>query len=244
MLPTILICLKNYFKKTFFYSELLVVAAFFYIFIVKASVYTFAHDTFIIQLNAAIAFSGLLTAYRIFVYELPETMTFINSSGRTKYYFSRLITVCLINIIILAIFYISLYIYKGDSINDFSKYIMSLPPVLINNFIYCALGVLFSPVVLSIHQVIHGIFFVSVGINLTAIASFFDNVILKTIFSIIMYIFPPIEHLIALSVNPVFSGKDAMITMIWGVLYTFIVIFAGYYIFKNKDIHTNDKGII
>ena len=238
-----LLCLKNYFKKTFFYSEILVIAAFFYIFIVKASPYTFAHDTFIIQLNAAVVFSGLLIAYRIFVYEIPEVMTVLNSGTRKSYYFSRLLVIFLINTFILIAFYLSLYLFRGSSINDFQKYFLSLPPVMINNLISCCIGLLFSPVILSIHQVIHGIFFVSVGINITAIEDFFEIEILRKIFSIIMYIFPPIEHLIALSVNPVLDSSKAFIFILWGVVYSILIIFSGYFIFKQKNIFTNEKGV-
>jgi len=235
--------LKNYFKKTKFISELIVILLFFYIFIVNMGEYTWGHDNLIIILNASIVFSCLLSAYRIFIYEVKEANFFISLFGRTGYYIQRFIIVAGFNFVITFIIMLLLYFYRKPEHELWIKFLYSMPPVIVNILMASVIGVIFSPVILSIHQVIHGIFMISVGINISAIGNLFNNPLLNTIFNIISFIFPPIEHVIRVSVNPIYNTPQ-IISLTWGVVYTIIFYYFGLKIFNQKNIMLTSNGSI
>lgn len=226
--------LKQYIGKTWLLSELTVCVIFIYVFIYKVSPYTWGLDTFLIDLNVAIIFSCLLSAYRLFVYEGKTGKQLIENYGKTRYYLSKILITLFSNIIILAIFSIYLYFTRLEN-NEIILYSYSLIPVLFNILLGTATGVFFSPVVLSIHQVIHGIFIIVVGINMTAISSFFSGSLINYLFKVLMFLFPPIEQTIALSLSPVLN-TGSIITILWSAIYSGILLWGGKKIIEKKEI--------
>ncbi|MCK9224862.1 MAG: hypothetical protein M0R46_09270 [Candidatus Muirbacterium halophilum] len=225
----------HYVKKTYLISEFIVFLIFIYVFIIKVSKYTWGMDTYLIDLNVAIIFSCLLSAYRFFVYEGDKGKERIEKYGKIKYYFSKIFLCIFMNIALIIMFSIVLYFNRLKGSNDIIFYLKSLFPVFLNILIGTAAGILFSPVVLSIHQVIHGIFIIVVGINMTALSGFFPNSIVNYFFKVLMFLFPPIEQVISFSLNPVID-QFSITTTIWALIYSFVLFYGGKKIIEKKEI--------
>ncbi|MGM0607327.1 MAG: hypothetical protein ACQESP_02785 [Candidatus Muiribacteriota bacterium] len=204
--------------------------------------YTWGHDNFIIVLNISIIFSCLLSAYRITIYELKEACYFISISGRKNYFIERILIVFLKNLFMLFLFLGLMYLYRKPEGELLNKFLLSIPPVILNIIIASITGVIFSPVILSIHQVIHGIFYIVVGINISAISGFFSEWgFINFIFSLIQFIFPPIEHIIRLSVSLNYEVSQIPY-ILWAIIFCFVYFYIGLKLFREKNLFVSKDG--